>query len=136
MLAPRKSKYQKMQKGRTRGIARRGCSLAFGSFGLQSMGAKWITARQIEAARLAISKLIKGHGKVWIRIFPHKPITTKGVEVGMGGGKGRVIGHVCPIRPGKIIFEIEGVNEESARDAFRKAGEKLPIRTRFIKKGI
>lgn len=136
MLQPKKSKYQKSQKGRTRGITRRGSHLAFGSFGLQSRDAKWITARQLEAARLAISKLIKGHGKVWIRIFPHKPITTKGVEVGMGGGKGKVIGHVYPIKPGRIIFEVEGVSEEKAREAFQRAGKKLPVRTRFIKKSV
>ncbi len=136
MLRPKKTKYDKSQKRRTKGNASRGTTLAFGSFGLKSKQAKWITSRQIEASRLAISKIVKGEGKVWIRIFPHKPITNKGVEVPMGGGKGRVSDYVYPIKPGRIIFEIEGVSEEKARRAFKRASAKLPIKTKFIKKGF
>ena len=127
-------KHVKWHKGKSKGVARRGTELAFGSFGLKSMGTKWITARQIEAARLAIVRTLKKKGKLWIRIFPHKPVTTKGVEVPMGGGKGKVSHYVFPIRPGRIIFEMEGVDEEKAKEALRKAGTKLPIKTRFIKR--
>lgn len=133
MLQPRKTKYRKSQKGRSKGVAGRGNRLAFGSYGLKSMGTKWISARQIEAARLAIARLLKGKGKVWIRIFPNKPVTRKGLEVPMGGGKGAVSHYVFPIRPGRIIFEIEGVEEEVAREAFKRASSKLPIKTKFIK---
>ena len=134
MLQPKKMKYKKWQKGRSRGIARRGTTVAFGSYGLKSMGTKWITGRQLEAARLAMARLLKKRGKVWIRIFPDKPITSKGVEVPMGGGKGSVSHYVFPVRPGKVIFEIEGVDEEVAQEALKRAGSKLPIKTKFIKK--
>lgn len=132
MLQPKKMKHAKWHKGRSKGIAYRGTEIAFGSFGLKSMGTKWITARQIEASRLAIARALKRKGKVWIRIFPHKPITSKGVEVPMGGGKGKVSYYVFPIKPGRIIFEIEGVDENLAKKALKKAGAKLPIRTKFI----
>ncbi len=134
MLQPRKMKYPKWHKGRSKGIARRGTKLAFGSFGLKSMGTKWITARQIEAGRLAIVRTLKKKGRLWIRIFPHKPITTKGVETPMGGGKGKISHYVFPIRPGRIIFEIEGVEETKAKEALKKAAAKLPIRTKFVKR--
>lgn len=136
MLRPKKMKYEKWQKGRTKGVSSRGSQLSFGSFGLKALEAKWITSRQLEAARLAISKIVKGEGKVWIKIFPQKPITNKGVEVPMGGGKGRVHDYVYPIKPGRIIFEIEGVSEEKAKNAFKRAGHKLPIKTKFVKKGL
>lgn len=134
MLQPKKMKYAKWQKGRSKGLARRGTELAFGSFGLKSMGTKWITARQIEAARLAIIRSLKKKGKLWFRIFPYKPITSKGAEAPMGAGKGKVDHYVFPIRPGRIIFELDGVDEEKARDSLRKAAAKLPIKTKFIKR--
>jgi large subunit ribosomal protein L16 len=132
MLQPKKMKHAKWHKGRSKGVARRGTELAFGSFGLKSMGTKWITARQIEASRLAIVRTLKKKGRLWIRIFPHKPVTTKGVEVPMGGGKGKVSHYVFPIRPGRVVFELEGVSEEKAKEALKKAAAKLPIKTKFI----
>ena len=133
-LQPKKMKHRKWHKGRSRGVANRGNEIAFGSFGLMSRGTKWISAVQIEAARRAVTRTIKRKGKLWIRIFPYKPITAKGAEVPMGGGKGAVDHYVCPITPGRIIFELDGVDEEIARDAFRKAGDKISVKTRFIKK--
>lgn len=123
-----------MQKGRTRGVSSRGTSIAFGSYGLKSEGAKWVTARQIEAARRAMTRFVQRGGKIWIRIFPAKPVTKKGDEVGMGGGKGGVDHYVVPVLPGRVLFEIGGVSEEQAREAMRLAAHKLPIKTRFIKK--
>jgi large subunit ribosomal protein L16 len=134
MLYPKKVKYRKMQKGRSKGRETRGTELAFGRFGLKGMEAKWITSRQIEAARRAIIRYIRKGGKLWIRIFPDKPITNKGVEVPMGGGKGSVSHYVFPIKPGRIIFELEGIEEKLARQAFKKASSKLPIKTKFVKK--
>ncbi len=134
MLQPRKVKHRKMQKGRSKGVESRGTTLAFGSFGLKSMDTKWITARQIEAARRAIIRYLKKGGKLWIRVFPDKPVTSKGTEVPMGGGKGSVSHYVFPIKPGRIIFELAGVDEEIAKEAFKKASAKLPIRTKFVKK--
>lgn len=134
MLFPKKTKYVKQQKGRSKGLATRGTTLAFGGFGLKSLGTKWITSRQIEAARRAIVRHLKKKGKLWIRIFPDKPVTTKGTEVPMGGGKGKVDHYVFPIKPGRIIFELGGVTEEQARTAFKKASYKLPIKTKFIKR--
>ncbi len=134
MLQPKKTKYQKMQKGRSKGVARRGTRLAFGSYGLKALDTKWITSRQLEAARLTMARLLKRKGKVWIRIFPNKPVTNKGVEVPMGGGKGSVSHYVFPIRPGRIIFEIDGVEEKLAREALKRAAAKLPIKTKFVKK--
>ena len=134
LLSPKKVKHRKWHKGRSKGIETRGTSLKFGTFGLQGLGTKWITSRQIEAGRRVIIRYIRKGGKLWIRIFPDKPITKKGTEVPMGGGKGSVEYYVFPIKPGRIIFELEGISEEEAREAFRKAGDKLPIKTRFVKK--
>ncbi len=134
MLQPRKVKYRKAQKGRSKGIESRGTELSFGSFGLKALEAKWISSRQIEAARRAILRYLKKGGKLWIRIFPQKPITRKGQEVPMGGGKGDVAFYAFPIKPGRIIFELEGVKEEIAREAFKKATDRLPIKTKFVKK--
>ena len=135
MLMPKKVKHRKWRKGIVRAaIESRGTELAFGSFGLMAMEAKWISARQIEAARRAVIRYLKKGGKFWIRIFPDKPVTKKGTEVPMGGGKGGVDHYVFPIRPGRIMFELEGVKEDVAREAFGTAGDKLPIKTKFIKR--
>lgn len=134
MLYPRKVKHLKWRKGRSKGIERRATELDFGSFGLKSLGTKWITSRQIEAARRAIIRYLKKGGKLWIRIFPQKPVTKKGTEVPMGGGKGAVSHYVFPLKPGRIIFELEGINEDQAREALKKAAAKLPVKTKFIKK--
>jgi len=132
MLQPRKSKFKKQFRGKMRGIASRGSSLDFGQFGLKSLGRGWLTDRQIEAARKAVSHYTKRAGKVWIRVFPHKPITKKPIGVRMGGGKGDVEGFVVPIVPGKIIFEIAGVSEEIAHQALKRAGAKLPFKTKVV----
>jgi len=131
---PKKVKHRKWHKGVSRGIDTRSTQIAFGSYALKSLGTKWITGRQIEAARRAIIRYLKKGGKLWIRIFPDKPITRKGTEVPMGGGKGSVEFYVFPIRPGRIIFELEGVSEDIAKEAFKKATDKLPIKTKFIKR--
>lgn len=136
MLYPKKVKHRKWHKGhrRGKGIEVRGSELSFGSFGLKALEAKWLTARQIEASRRAIIRYLKKGGKLWIRIFPDKPVTQKGTEVPMGGGKGTVDHYVFPIKPGRILFELEGIKEEIAREAFSRAGDKLPIKTKFVKK--
>lgn len=134
MLMPKRVKYKKWQKGKSKGIETRGTGLAFGSYGLKSLETRWISARQIEAARRTILRYFKKGGKLWIRIFPQKPITSKGTESSMGGGKGQVSHYAFPIKPGRIIFEIEGVKEEVAKEALEMAGDKLPIKTKFIKK--
>jgi large subunit ribosomal protein L16 len=136
MLTPRRTKYRKSHKGRRRaeGIETRGADFAFGSFGLKSMETKWVTGRQIEAARRTIIRYLRKGGKLWVRIFPHKPVTKKGTEVPMGGGKGSVDHYVFPVKPGRILFELEGITEEMARDAFSKASDKLPLKTKFIKR--
>lgn len=134
ILMPRKVKHRKWRKGRSKGIETRGTELAFGSYGLKALEKKWISSRQIEAARRAIIRYLKKGGKLWIRIFPAKPVTRKGTEVPMGGGKGAVEFYAFPIKPGRIIFELEGVREEVAREAFKKAADKLPIKTKFIKR--
>jgi large subunit ribosomal protein L16 len=134
MLYPKKVKYQKAMKGRSRGIETRATELAFGSFGLKSLGTRWITSQQLEAARRIIMRYLKKGGKLWIRIFPQKPVTKKGGESSMGGGKGNFSHYVFPIRPGRIIFELEGIPEKEAFEALRKAGDKLPIKTKIIKK--
>jgi len=131
---PKKVKHRKWRKGRSKGIETRGTELVFGTFGLKSLETKWITARQIEAARRAVIRYLKKGGKLWVRIFPDKPVTKKGTEVPMGGGKGGVDHYVFPIKPGRIIFELEGLKEEQAREAFEKAADKLPIKTKFIKR--
>ncbi len=134
MFEPKKMKHRKWHKGRSKGIERRGTELSFGSFGLKAVSAKWITSAQLEASRRAIIRYLKKKGKLWIRIFPSKPITSKGDEVPMGGGKGSVSHYVFPIKPGKIIFELDGVEEELAKEIFRKASDKLPVKTKFLKK--
>ncbi|KKN93592.1 hypothetical protein LCGC14_0197840 [marine sediment metagenome] len=136
ILIPKKVKHRKWHKGRSRGreIETRGTELIFGSFGLKALEAKWITSRQIEAARRTIIRYLKRGGKLWIRIFPDKPVTQKGVEVPMGGGKGAVSHYVFPVKPGRIIFELEGIKEEIAKEAFRMATDKLPIKTKFVKR--
>ncbi|MBM3250767.1 MAG: 50S ribosomal protein L16 [Candidatus Nealsonbacteria bacterium] len=134
MLMPKKVKHRKWRKGRSRGIENRSTELAFGSFGLKSMGTKWISARQIEASRRTIIRYLRKGGKLWIRVFPDKPITKKGTEVPMGGGKGGVEYYVFPLRPGRIIFEIEGIPEKEAREAFKKAADKLPVKVKFVKR--
>ncbi len=121
-----------MQKGRMKGNANRGTSLSFGSFGIKTMDESFITARQIEAARIAVTRFMKREGKVWIRIFPDKPITSKPAEVRMGKGKGAPSHWVAPVRPGRVLFECEGVPLETAREAMRLAAQKLPVRTKFI----
>jgi len=136
MLQPKKTKYRKMHKGRNTGLAYRGNKVSFGEFGLQALGYARITSRQIEAARRAINRYIKRGGKVWIRIFPDKPITKKPVEVRMGKGKGGVEYWVALVQPGRVLFEIEGVSVADAKEAFRLASSKLPIRTEFIERVI
>ena len=131
MLMPKKVKYRKQQRGRMRGKAWRGSSLEFGDFGLKTLDAAWITDRQIEAARIAMTRFIKRGGKIWIRVFPDKPITKKPQETRMGKGKGAPEEWVCVIRPGRILFEMEGINEADARKAMRLAAAKLPIKTKF-----
>src|ERR1700724_394303 len=134
MLMPKKVKYRKQQRGRMAGKAWRGSSLAFGDFGLKAMECGWITDRQIEAARVAMTRSIKRGGKVWIRLFPDKPITKKPAETRMGKGKGAPEQWVAVIRPGKILFEMEGVSPEIAEAAFRLASHKLPLRTTLVKR--
>lgn len=132
MLQPKKVKFRKMHKGRTRGAATRGNQLSFGSFGLQATEPGWITDRQIEAARIAMTRYIKRGGRIWIRIFPDKPITLKAAETRMGKGKGNPEYWVAVIKPGRVLYEMEGISEEVAREAFRLAAHKLPLKTRFV----
>jgi large subunit ribosomal protein L16 len=134
MLSPKKVKFRKQQRGRMRGTARRGCNLNFGEFGLQAEECGWISARQIEAARIAMTRHVKRGGKMWIRIFPDKPITKKPAEVRMGKGKGAPEGWVAVIRPGRIIYEMQGVPKEIAREAFRLASHKLSVKTKFVER--
>ncbi|MCJ7588285.1 MAG: 50S ribosomal protein L16 [Candidatus Aminicenantes bacterium] len=132
MLMPSKVKYRKSHRGRMRGKAIRGGTLSFGEFGLQALEPCWLTARQLEAGRITITRFIKRHGKLWLRSFPWKPVTKKPTEVRMGKGKGDPEFWVDVIRPGRILYELEGVSEETAREAMRLAAHKLPIKTRFI----
>jgi len=132
MLQPKKTKFRRQQKGRMKGNAQRGNQLAFGSFGIKAMEPCWITGRQIEAARQAVTRYMKREGQIWIRIFPDKPITKKPAEVRMGKGKGAPEGFVAPITPGRIIIEAEGVSFEVAKEALRLAAQKLPIATKFV----
>ena len=134
MLQPKRTKFRKQQKGRVRGNATRGAVLAFGSFGLKSIETKYITAKQLEAARIALTRHMKREGQVWIRIFPDKPITKKPAEVRMGKGKGAPEYWVAPVKPGVIMFEIEGVPMDVAKEAMRMAAQKLPEVTKFIVK--
>ncbi len=132
MLSPKKVKYRKQQKGRIRGVASRGNTLAFGDYGLKALGKGRITAQQIEAARIAISRHVKRKGKIWIRIFPDKPVTKKPAETRMGSGKGGVEFWAAVVKPGRILYEMEGVPEEQAREALRLASHKLPIPTKIV----
>ncbi len=132
MLMPKRVKYRKMQRGRLRGKAQRGSQIAFGTYGLQAVESHYVTSRQIEAARRAIVRYVRRGGKVWIRIFPDKPVTMRAAETRMGSGKGNVDHYVAPVRPGRIMFEMAGVSEEVAREALRLAAHKLPMKTQFV----
>ena len=132
MLQPKRTKYRKTQKGKNKGMAHRGSTIAFGSFGLKSMENAFITNRQIEAARIAMTRHMQRQGKVWIRIFPDKPITAKPQEVRMGKGKGPLSHYVAVVRPGRIMFEMDGVPLETAKEALRLAAQKLPVQTKFV----
>src|SRR6201992_3228137 len=132
MMQPKKTKYRKAHKGRIRGVAKGGFTLNFGEYGLKALEPERVTARQIEAARRAISRHVKRVGRLWIRIFPDVPVTRKPAEVRMGSGKGSVEFWVCRVKPGRIMFEIDGVSEQVAREAFERAAAKLPIKTKFV----
>jgi large subunit ribosomal protein L16 len=132
MLSPKRVKYRKQQKGRMRGKASRGNTVAFGTYGLSSLECGYLTSQQIEAARIAMTRYVKRGGKIWIRIFPDKPFTRKPAETRMGKGKGSPEGWVAVIRPGRILYEMEGIPEEVAREALRLASHKLPLRTKFV----
>ena len=132
MLQPKNTKFRRQQKGRIKGNAQRGCELAFGDFGIKSLGTIWLTGRQIEAARIAVTRHMQRQGHVWIRVFPDKPITKKPLDVRMGKGKGNPEGFVVPLEPGRIIFEIDGVPFDVAKEALRLAAQKLPITTKFV----
>jgi large subunit ribosomal protein L16 len=134
MLQPKKVKYRKQHKGRVRGVAQKGNSLAFGSYGLKALGHGWLTDRQIEAGRIAISRTMRRGGKVWIRVFPDKPVTKKPLETRMGKGKGEVDHWVAPVKRGRVLFEIEGVSEDIAMEALRLASHKMPFPTQIIKR--
>ncbi len=135
MLSPSRTKFRKQQKGRMRGTAYRGSEVSFGEYGLQATECGWLTARQIEAGRIALTRYVKRGGQVWIRIFPDKPISKKPLETRMGRGKGAPEQWVAVIRPGKVLYELEGVEEAAAREAFRLASHKLPIHTKVLKRG-
>ena len=134
MLQPKKTKFRKMQKGKMKGNAQRGHRLAFGTYGIKTLEEHWITARQIEAARIAVTRHMKRQGQVWIRIFPAKPITKKPAEVRMGKGKGAPEYWAAPVNPGRMLFEIDGVDFETAKEALRLAAQKLPVKTKFVVK--
>lgn len=132
MLQPKQQKYRKQHRGRLKGMSRRGNRLAFGDFGIKVLEPTWLTARQIEAARVVIARNLQREGRFWVRVFPDKPVTSTPAETRMGKGKGEVEHYVAPVRPGRILFELAGVPEERAAEACRRAGHKLPIRTKFI----
>ncbi|MFP5332543.1 MAG: 50S ribosomal protein L16 [Acidimicrobiia bacterium] len=134
MLMPKRVKHRKEHRGRRQGPAKGGTHVSFGEYGLQATTEGWVTARQIEAARIAITRAVKRGGKVWINIFPHKPVTQKPAETRMGSGKGNPEFWVAVVKPGRVMFELAGVSEELAREAMRKAGHKLPVQTRFVKR--
>ena len=134
MLVPKRVKHRKVQRGHMRGEAKGGKTVSFGEFGLQALDSHWISNRQIEAARIAITRYMKRGGKVWIKIFPHKSYTAKAIGVRMGSGKGAPEGWVAPVKRGKVLFEIDGVSEEVAREALRLASHKLPIKTKFVQR--
>ena len=135
MLSPSRTKYRKQQKGRMRGVAYRGSDISFGEFGLQALECAWLTSRQIEAGRVALTRHVKRGGQVWIRVFPDKPISKKPLETRMGRGKGAPELWVAVVRPGRVLYEIEGVDLATAKEAFRLASHKLPIKTRFLTRG-
>lgn len=132
MLMPKRVKYRKQHRGRRTGKAWRGSKISFGQYGLKTLDDAWLTSRQIEAARIAMTRYIRRGGKIWIRIFPHKPVTKKPAETRMGSGKGAPELWVAVVKPGRILFEMEGVNEETAREAMRLAAHKLPVKTKFV----
>lgn len=132
MLVPKKVKHRKWQQGRSRGVETRGVTLAFGSFGLKALEARWINSRQIEAARRAMTKHVQRGGKIWVRVFPDKPVTKRPPETTLGGGKGSPDHYVFPVRPGRILFEMDGVSPQIAREALRRAGAKLPMKVRVV----
>jgi large subunit ribosomal protein L16 len=134
MLQPKRSKYRKEFRGKMGGVAKRGTRLAFGDYGLKCLGRGWLSAKQIEAARVAVSHYTKRAGKLWIRVFPHKPVTTKGLGVGMGSGKGEIDRYVVTVRPGRVVLELAGVSREMAIQALTRAGNKLPFKTRFMER--
>ena len=136
MLQPKRTKYRKQMKSRNRGLAQRGSTVAFGEYGLKAVGRGRITARQIEAARRAMTRHVKRGGKIWIRVFPDKPITQKPLEVRQGKGKGNVEYWVCQVQPGRVLYEMEGVPEEVAREAFRLAAAKIPFATAFVSRQV
>lgn len=135
MLRPKKVKYRKKQRGTKKGKANRGCSVNFGEFGLKAVEPAWVTERQIEAARVAITRYMKRGGKVWIRIFPDHPVTKQPAETRMGKGKGDVDQYVAVVRPGRVLFELEGLNQENAKMAMKRASAKMPMKCRFIERG-
>ena len=135
MLSPSRTKFRKQQKGKMRGTAYRGSDVSFGEFALQATECGWVTARQIEAARVAVNRHIKRGGKLWIRVFPDKPISKKPLETRMGRGKGAPEEWVAVVKPGKVLYELEGIDEATAKEAFRLAGHKLPVETKFLKRG-
>jgi large subunit ribosomal protein L16 len=136
MLSPKREKFRKQQRGKRRGAAWRGSSIEFGEYGLMSLEAAWITAKQIEAARVAMTRHVKRGGKIWVRIFPDKPVTFKPAETRMGKGKGNPEYHVAVVKPGRVMFELGGVNEPMAREAMLLAARKLPIKTRFVSREV
>ncbi len=134
MLMPKRTKHRKVHRGRRKGYAKRGTRVNFGDYGIQALEAAWITARQIESARVAITRTVKRGGKVWIPIFPDRPVTAKPAETRMGSGKGNPEFWVAVVKPGRVMFELSGVDEELAREAMRRAGHKLPVKTKFVKR--
>ncbi len=134
MLMPKRTKHRKVHRGRRKGMAKGGTSVTFGDYGIQTLEPAWITARQIESARVAINRTIKRGGKVWINIFPDKPVTQKPAETRMGSGKGNPEFWVAVVKPGRVMFELSGVDEDLAREAMRRAGHKLPVKTKFVKR--
>lgn len=136
MLQPKQQKYRKQQRGRMKGMDKRGSTLAFGEYGMKALEPAWITSRQIEASRIVIARTLQGEGRMWLRIFPDKPVTSTPAETRMGKGKGDIQYYVAVVRPGRIIFEVSGIDADVAEDAIRRASHKLPIRTKFIQREI
>ena len=134
MLEPKKAKYRRVHRGNRRGMAMRGNSVAFGNYGLKAVESGWVTARQIEASRIVISRIVRKIGKMWIRIFPDKPVTSRPAETRMGKGKGAPDHWIAVVKPGRILFEVDGVTREEAEDAFRNAGHKLPLKTKIVER--